>query len=274
LPRNSSLQRLKEVFDSEEYWEGVDGRPTIGYFKYQDFPVHGNTIRLILKENPKSVLDVGGGYGYIVRRLNQFGVYSVNVEISNYCIKRRATNSFIQASATHLPFKDKAFDLVISIATLEHIPESRVDEAISEIVRVGRRGLMGISFKSLPNDVDITHVNMKPFKYWRGKFPREFKVLEKEETEIERFEAVTSGFKLNVGSHVLMFSGWINIDVVDLEGYAHSKGFTFLRHDVKAGLPFEDESCSIINASHFLEHLTYEEALDFLKECYRVLGRG
>jgi SAM-dependent methyltransferase len=45
-------------------------------------------------------------------------------------------------------------------------------------------------------------------------------------------------------------------------------------HDVRRGLPFADESAQYIYASHFLEHLYYQEAIIFLKECYRVLANG
>ncbi|MEM2338607.1 MAG: methyltransferase domain-containing protein [Nitrososphaerales archaeon] len=267
---DATLKELKSIFDSSEYWE--DG--TIGYYKYDDFPVHANTIRIILRERPKSVLDVGGGYGYIVRRLNLFGIEAYCADISKYCMRKRVTENFVLCSATHLPFKDKAFDLVISIATMEHIPEKNVVDVIKEMVRVGRRGLHGITFQSSPQDIDITHVNIKPLKYWRSKFPPEHKIFDKEKVEVEKFEAFSSNIYVNIGCHVVMFFGWINIDINDLSAYANSRGFKFIKHDCRKGLPFSDNSVSIINASHFIEHLTYEEAKSFLKECYRVLCNG
>lgn len=268
LGPDATLKELKTVFDGEEYWE----EGTIGYYKYGDFPAHANAVRIILREKPESVLDVGGGYGYIVRRLNLFGVESYCAEVSKYCMSKRVTENFVLCSATNLPFKDKAFDLVVSIAVMEHIPEKNVDDVIKEMVRVGRRGLHGISFRSGPQDIDITHVNVKPLEYWRGKFPPEHKVLDKE--EVEGLEAFSSGLYVNVGCHVVMFFGWVNIDVNDLSAYADSRGFKFIRHDCRKGLPFGDNSVSVINASHFIEHLTYEEAEKFLKECHRVLAKG
>jgi len=49
---------------------------------------------------------------------------------------------------------------------------------------------------------------------------------------------------------------------------------TILVHDVRKGLPFEDNSLDAIYASHFLEHLYFVEAQRLLKECYRVLRPG
>lgn len=41
--------------------------------------------------------------------------------------------------------------------------------------------------------------------------------------------------------------------------------------DVREGLPFDDSSVEEIRTEHFIEHLTYDEAIDFLNECWRVL---
>ena len=41
--------------------------------------------------------------------------------------------------------------------------------------------------------------------------------------------------------------------------------------DITKGLPFPDESIDSIKTSHFLEHLSVDEELDFLKEVLRIL---
>lgn len=41
--------------------------------------------------------------------------------------------------------------------------------------------------------------------------------------------------------------------------------------DLRHGLPFADESCSAVFSEHFIEHITKEEAANFLGECHRVL---
>ncbi|MEH2045642.1 glycosyltransferase [Nostoc sp.] len=75
-------------------------------------------------------------------------------------------------------------------------------------------------------------------------------------------------YKLNIGCGHIKFDNWINIDIdkdkkaVDLVCNAAQK------------LPFDDDSCALIYNEHFLEHLTVEEAIFFLRECYRVLQPG
>jgi len=68
--------------------------------------------------------------------------------------------------------------------------------------------------------------------------------------------------KLHIGSGPLVRAGWTN---VDLEQHP---GVEFVL-DVREGLPFTD--VSYIYAEHFLEHLTHDEGLRFLKECRAAL---
>jgi len=78
--------------------------------------------------------------------------------------------------------------------------------------------------------------------------------------------------KLNIGSFLDMFHhGWVNIDIQNLSQWAKINGYIFKQIDVLKGLPYEDSSVDIILASHFIEHLTREEGLKFLRECRRVL---
>ncbi len=44
--------------------------------------------------------------------------------------------------------------------------------------------------------------------------------------------------------------------------------------DITNPLPFEDGSAEFMFAEHVVEHVTYEEALSFFRECHRVLSPG
>jgi SAM-dependent methyltransferase len=101
--------------------------------------------------------------------------------------------------------------------------------------------------------------------------------------------------KVNLGSGTNTIEGWINIDKswniylskfptvkrilyklgVIPEGafQADWKGKNVIRHDVKKGLPFEDESVNFIYCSHLLEHLTRDDAKKVCQEAYRVLKK-
>ncbi|HIJ60156.1 MAG TPA: methyltransferase domain-containing protein [Nitrospirae bacterium] len=70
--------------------------------------------------------------------------------------------------------------------------------------------------------------------------------------------------KLQIGTGPNKLTGWFNTDILPTnEGIYH----------LDASKPFsiKDESFDYIFSEHQIEHLTYNEALDMLKECYRIL---
>ena len=69
--------------------------------------------------------------------------------------------------------------------------------------------------------------------------------------------------RLHVGCGQQAFQGWINIDNQALPGVDRVL-------DVRKGLPFH--GAVAIYAEHFLEHIGFDDALRFLKECRRVLA--
>jgi predicted SAM-dependent methyltransferase len=95
--------------------------------------------------------------------------------------------------------------------------------------------------------------------------------------------APADGFRLNLASGHQPKPGWINVDL-----FAPAAD---LRLDLRRPLPFPDDSVAYIYAEHFFEHLDYpnvvesmgwnlegpgivSEALQFLRECHRVLVPG
>ena len=69
--------------------------------------------------------------------------------------------------------------------------------------------------------------------------------------------------RLHIGCGQQSIPGWINIDNQGLTGVDQVL-------DVRHGLPFRDVTS--IYAEHFLEHLSLDEGLAFLRECRRVLA--
>lgn len=69
--------------------------------------------------------------------------------------------------------------------------------------------------------------------------------------------------RLHIGCGQEAIGDWINIDSRALPGVDRVL-------DVRLGLPFE--RVAAIYAEHFLEHLSLEEGLAFLRECRRVLA--
>jgi ubiquinone/menaquinone biosynthesis C-methylase UbiE len=86
-----------------------------------------------------TVLDIGAGS----HGLSWYWSGSVvQTDLSFVAIEeplRTGTASFVVSTAERLPFQDEAFDAVLSIDMLEHLPESIRGGAIKEAFRVGRR---------------------------------------------------------------------------------------------------------------------------------------
>jgi predicted SAM-dependent methyltransferase len=91
--------------------------------------------------------------------------------------------------------------------------------------------------------------------------------------------------RMHLGCGTIIADDFINVDCAFSElkealdeGCLYSidgKPNTFiLKHDLKNGIPSEPKSLDVIYHSHFLEHLSREESLIFLKNCEQNLKPG
>lgn len=82
--------------------------------------------------------------------------------------------------------------------------------------------------------------------------------------DLRRFAAGKRGILLHVGCGPNVLDGWLNVDVNPCRS-----GVFYL--NAVNGLPLADQSVRRIHCEHFLEHLTFGDAVSFLTECKRVL---
>lgn len=285
----SKVYTREEMYD-KHYFNG--GGKVGGYANegYRDFPCHEITARHILARKPESVLEVGAARGYVLKRIQDAGVYGKGLEISKHCYMTRVCEGIYLGDLCNTPWisevchvipTGRKIDLCYSIATLEHIPEQFLPAVIAQIADVSKRGLHGVDFGQKDDGWDRTHVTLKSKEWWLNQFGEHapgypVEIVDKEELERGAFpEEVLKGdgkVKLNIGSYSVMFHhGWVNIDTHDLAQFAGANGYKYQRLDVRGGLPYGTGSVDMIFHSHMLEHLTYKEGTQFLKECRRVL---
>jgi len=132
--------------------------------------------------NPKTVLDAGCAYGYIVAALRDRGVNAYGIDISNYAISQVredirpycVAGSIIDPLPVELP---QRYDLIINIEILEHLYEEDSIAALVNLCKYGDK----IVFSSSPVDVtEKTHYNVQQIEYWSKHFAKEnfFRVLD------------------------------------------------------------------------------------------------
>ena len=89
------------------------------------------------------VLDVGCGKGFMLHDFAQLipGIQIAGIDISSYAIANvvEAVKPYVKiADARTLPYKDKSFDLVISINTIHNLEKNELAKALREIERVSK----------------------------------------------------------------------------------------------------------------------------------------
>lgn len=129
----------------KDYWDG-DRRHGYGGFKY-DGRWEAVARKLIETYNlPKNakILDVGCGKGFVLFELKKLlpDAKIVGFDLSQYAIDNSKEeirkDLFVHKAQDRYPFKDKEFDLVISINTLHNLYVDELKAALKEIERVGK----------------------------------------------------------------------------------------------------------------------------------------
>lgn len=96
---------------------------------------------------------------------------------------------------------------------------------------------------------------------------------------------VTLFKKYHVGCGSILAKGFLNIDDVPLENaYDFKEHYLYqvkeipdafiLKYDLSRGIPAHSRSLQRIYHSHFLEHLTRDQGVKFLKDCFHSLAEG
>ena len=134
---------IAKKFDYD-YWDG-DRRICYGGYNY--IPGRWESIALAMHETYKlpgdaKLLDVGCGKGYllydflkVLPNSKVFGIDKSSYAINNS--KEEIRESLVLGNATHLPWEDNYFDLVVSINTLHCLDCYDLEKALIEIERVG-----------------------------------------------------------------------------------------------------------------------------------------
>lgn len=136
--------KLAKKYDIE-YWDG-DRRTGFGGFKYDGrwVAVAKQLIEQYKLPSDAKILDVGCGKGFL---LYEFTKLLPQCKVAGFDISKYAIDNakeeirkdiFVHRAQDKYPYKDKEFDLVISINTIHNLFLQDVKSALKEIERVGK----------------------------------------------------------------------------------------------------------------------------------------
>ncbi|GAB4578737.1 MAG: hypothetical protein Fur0022_14730 [Anaerolineales bacterium] len=159
---NSSL------FDAFYYSHGC-GRP---YRRDEGWLAFFDQIAQRITEQfaPKTVLDAGCAWGFLVEGFRKRGVEAFGVDISEYAIGNvhESVKPYCRVGSVTEAFS-QTYELITCIEVLEHMPQAEAESAIENFCAHAN----AIIFSSTPFDYkEVTHFNVHDPDYWAEQFAR------------------------------------------------------------------------------------------------------
>lgn len=116
----------------------------------------------------------------------------------------------------------------------------------------------------------IAKALIKPLLNWFqnfGRTIREISWLSRRNGQVERYYLTQGNKKLNIGCGANLLNGWLNADF-------NPGTLDVLFLDASQRFPLKDCSFDYVFSEHMIEHIPYDQGLQMLRECYRVLKPG
>ena len=144
----------------------------------------------------RRLVDVGAGPGLdtVEWYADGFDVIGLDLAHENTKLMRERGLVGVTGSLYELPFPDGAFDALWTMSTFVHVPHDRFDEAISEMIRVVRRGgplgigtWGGVDFEGVPEFGDL-----RPYRFFSLATHDRWRAMLSRHGELNAFETFAS----------------------------------------------------------------------------------
>ncbi|MCX5713230.1 MAG: class I SAM-dependent methyltransferase [Candidatus Omnitrophica bacterium] len=151
----AACMKVAKLFD-KDFWDG-DRKYGYGGYRYdgRQSEIARKFIEIYKLNNASKILDVGCGKGYLLYELKKIlpGCAVTGFDISAYAIENAKEeikkNLFLHPAQKRFPFKDKEFDLVISITTLHNLCIDELKFSLQEMERAGNNKYVAVeSYRS------------------------------------------------------------------------------------------------------------------------------
>jgi SAM-dependent methyltransferase len=119
--------------------------------------------------NPRSVLDVGCAYGYMVERYRKAGTTAWGFDISSYAIGESVAPDWVwQGDAADAAAYRLDVDLLTATELPEHLVPDQVRAFLSHALVHAERALLLIAIEDGTDHFagDLSHVNIQPMSWW------------------------------------------------------------------------------------------------------------
>lgn len=135
-------------YHPEKFWDNWSYDFLKDKWQVEVHPQHSWLLKKLRKDKPKSILEIGCGFGRNIKFLIDNGFEANNItgsDISKKMInlaKKYVNNKnvkFVHADVYKLPFKTNQFDLLISHGVFMHVKKSKIKQSIDEAVRVAHK---------------------------------------------------------------------------------------------------------------------------------------
>ncbi len=172
---NKTIWMTQGGYSPEKFWEKW-GRVFIkDKVQHRILPQHKFLLLRIKKEKPKSILEVGVGFGRNIRWLIDNGVSDKNIrgiDISQSMLRhaRKFINNkkviLKKGDVLNVPFKNDSFDFVFLFAVLMHVRDKQIRKAIEEAIRVTTRSIVIIeqNYKPQKNEKSSQYTFVHDYK--------------------------------------------------------------------------------------------------------------
>jgi len=115
------------------------------------FISYWHQINEVIALNPKEVLEIGIGNGFVHKYLKEKGIKIKTLDIE------KKLSPDVAGSVLQIPFIDESFEVVACYESLEHLPYSSFRKAIKEIKRVSQKSVV----LSLPDVTTVYRINIE-----------------------------------------------------------------------------------------------------------------
>jgi ubiquinone/menaquinone biosynthesis C-methylase UbiE len=157
-------------FDYENFYNSINYVDKTGHLKSYIENFKGYV------ENTPHWLDVGCGAGTNLQHISTLTNFIYGFDIVDESVKRcnklGFSNVIKHSIVDPFPYESNFFDIVSVIDVLEHLTESDIHIAMTEIYRVCKKGAIFLLASSPKNDKNHTHITIKPISWWKNYYQK------------------------------------------------------------------------------------------------------